>query len=596
MAVNFTAGKFTADNDAGAPLVGGLLYTYASGTTTPKATYTSATLGTANTNPITLDARGEASVWLGSGAYTMVLKTSAGVTIWTQDGIQDGSLASAIAVDDGHSGSLFTSLQGFISYLVSAAGSSIVGFIQSGVGAVRRTMQDKARETVSVKDFGAIGDGVANDTTAINAALAASNHVFFPPGTYMTDGGHNIQGKTLVGFNRDASIIKARGTNSGVTIFTGAQTNPSAPGAWGSGGAFRLEKLGIYGNWDGTSGLTTVGTYKTGVLSANYNATTNTSLVKCVSTVYVFIKDCQFAYAHEHALMFYGNGYSEVSGNIFTTCRGSGIWFSGDATNAGTIAASTATSTTIEDNQITTCRGGNGALIMFLTYGCTVRGNLFEANVYGYNLAEGADCSFSGNYSEMGYISGDNIGIAPVLISPSIWGYSFVGEAYNPVGDYIPSAPRSAVSIDRSGIRIRGAAGYNGAGVQFPAIQAPSANANTLDDYKEGIFTPTGSGVVYATATGSYIKVGRLVTVWFSVVMPSTSDTSQFRIQSLPYAADAVAGASVANSGYAGGALFFIDSGNSYISASNFAGSSFITNANLSGKTISGSVSYRTPD
>jgi hypothetical protein len=89
MPVIFTAGRFAADDDAGAPLVGGLLYTYASGTTTPKATYTSAALSTPNTNPVVLDARGEAQVWLGVGQYTMVLKTPAGVTITTTDGIED---------------------------------------------------------------------------------------------------------------------------------------------------------------------------------------------------------------------------------------------------------------------------------------------------------------------------------------------------------------------------------------------------------------------------------------------------------------------------------------------------------------------------
>lgn len=190
MAVNFTAGKFKADNDAGAPLVGGLLYTYASGTTTPKATYTSATLGTSNTNPVVLDARGEAAVWLGSGAYTMVLKTSAGVTIWTQDGIQDNSLASTIAVDDGQSGALFTTLQSFIAYLASY-GALFIGFLQAGAGAVRRTLQDKGRDTVSVKDFGAVGNGDADDTAAINAALAylasiGGGTLEFPNGTYKT--------------------------------------------------------------------------------------------------------------------------------------------------------------------------------------------------------------------------------------------------------------------------------------------------------------------------------------------------------------------------------------------------------------------------
>lgn len=67
------------------------------------------------------------------------------------------------------------------------AGMTTIGFLQSGAGATLRTAQDKMRESVSVKDFGAVGDGVANDTAAFVAAIAASNELYVPPGTYMLD-------------------------------------------------------------------------------------------------------------------------------------------------------------------------------------------------------------------------------------------------------------------------------------------------------------------------------------------------------------------------------------------------------------------------
>jgi len=72
----------------GAPLSGGLLYTYAAGTTTPLASYTDSTGLIANTNPIVLDSRGEANVWLGTASYKLALYTSAGVLIWTVDNIR----------------------------------------------------------------------------------------------------------------------------------------------------------------------------------------------------------------------------------------------------------------------------------------------------------------------------------------------------------------------------------------------------------------------------------------------------------------------------------------------------------------------------
>jgi hypothetical protein len=59
------------------------------------------------------------------------------------------------------------------------------GFIQAGTGAVQRTVESKLQDVVSVKDFGAVGDGVADDTAAIQAALATGTSVRFPSGTYL---------------------------------------------------------------------------------------------------------------------------------------------------------------------------------------------------------------------------------------------------------------------------------------------------------------------------------------------------------------------------------------------------------------------------
>lgn len=68
--------------------------------------------------------------------------------------------------------------------LAASNGSSLVGFLQSGTGAVARTTESKLRDFVSVKDFGAVGDDTNDDTSAINAALATGLSVYFPYGTY----------------------------------------------------------------------------------------------------------------------------------------------------------------------------------------------------------------------------------------------------------------------------------------------------------------------------------------------------------------------------------------------------------------------------
>jgi hypothetical protein len=87
------------DNN-GAPLAGGLIYTYAAGTTTPQTTYTTIAGTTAHTNPIVLDAAGRVpsgEIWLLFASYKFVLQTSAAVLIATYNDVYSGGSLPAIA-------------------------------------------------------------------------------------------------------------------------------------------------------------------------------------------------------------------------------------------------------------------------------------------------------------------------------------------------------------------------------------------------------------------------------------------------------------------------------------------------------------------
>jgi hypothetical protein len=101
----------------GAPLAGGLLYTYEAGSTTPLATYTDSTGVSANTNPIILDSRGEANVWLDAASYKFALYDSTNVLIWTVDNI-NGSTFASNATGDGTT-TAFSVVNGFTAIYIN---------------------------------------------------------------------------------------------------------------------------------------------------------------------------------------------------------------------------------------------------------------------------------------------------------------------------------------------------------------------------------------------------------------------------------------------------------------------------------------------
>ena len=137
------------------------VYTYAAGTNTPLATYTSSTLATPNTNPVLTNSAGYAvngatvtGIWVGSSCYKLVAKDSTAATIWTQDNVCDrGAVLKAL--------------------LAASTGASLIGSKNPGAGSVARTVQSKLYDFYNVKDFGAVCNGSTDDRVAIQAAVDA---------------------------------------------------------------------------------------------------------------------------------------------------------------------------------------------------------------------------------------------------------------------------------------------------------------------------------------------------------------------------------------------------------------------------------------
>jgi hypothetical protein len=91
-------------------------------------------------------------------------------------------------------------------------------------------------------------------------------------------------------------------------------------------------------------------------------------------------------------------------------------------------------------------------------------------------------------------------------------------------------------------VSLQGAGSFAGTGITFPATQSASSNANTLDDYEEGEWTPTflSDGGTTGTQTntsvwGRYIKIGRQVTVWFKWIGTLSGYTGTIQVAGLPF-------------------------------------------------------------
>jgi hypothetical protein len=168
-----------------------------------------------------------------------------------------------------------------------------LAFTQAGTGATARTVDSRLKDVVSVKDFGAIGNGVADDTAAIQAAINTGKSVFFGPGgTYMVTGGISVStnGQKIYG---DGTIKKLGASIAHLFVLSDAAT-----GIWFDGLTF-----------DGTRASFSSGNPVSAIFG---HINTNITVTNCT---FQNIIDCGIKLRDSAGLTAIGNRFTNVNQN-----------------------------------------------------------------------------------------------------------------------------------------------------------------------------------------------------------------------------------------------------------------------------------------
>jgi hypothetical protein len=110
--------------------------------------------------------------------------------------------------------------------------STNLNFLSPATGSQTVSVNSKLAETISVKDFGAVGDGVADDTAAIQAAIATGLNVFIPAGDYkitstinaIPTGSTNAPKRTIYGVGQNSNIVATSITGAAISVVGTTQT------------------------------------------------------------------------------------------------------------------------------------------------------------------------------------------------------------------------------------------------------------------------------------------------------------------------------------------------------------------------------------
>ena len=204
--------------------------------------------------------------------------------------------------------------------------SEQVTFLQAGTGATQRTALAKLRDTVSVKDFGAVGDGTTNDTAAMQAAHNTGKVVFYPAGRYrfstitMSTGG-------IVGVGKATILDTIDTTTSDIITYTGGDSTGLLVNELGAVFKDFYLRANIYSQKSGGAGIK----LNPGTSTENYTSTFDGLTIRNIpigiyttNSSFITIQRCYFAFFTQYGVYedndvaaFADNGDNTINGNWF---------------------------------------------------------------------------------------------------------------------------------------------------------------------------------------------------------------------------------------------------------------------------------------